>query len=407
MAAYSCSILLKAGCRPLILNRVLALVVFTLLVCSLGLPRTSTADTRLGILPRPDSILIRLTGQTPALIQEKRMVSLTKGINQIAFSWSGVHLDKDTILLTPLSDANDVRILSTAFPPDGTRLIWEVYSSRDRLVPLVISCLPAGLDHLISYTAFVDAKEQAMDLDTHLVLRNFSGQDFPGSVVWLNPDTLFHTDLQHLETRRFTFSTGKNITITKIHAWDGQTMPHDPKNLAQAPGIPFGYRITNLASTNQAARDLLPGKVRIFMTDVQGRPLFSGEDVMGFLPEGDTFFLQTGNSRDILVSKRRMNTTRSRVRHNDKGEIQVFDQKITDRFVLENTKSTPAVVTIRDNIAGQWEPVDMGHAYTLEDYQTLVFEIRLDAREKKTIDLTYTMLNIFAGNFKQYNTVAQ
>ncbi|HSL62968.1 MAG TPA: hypothetical protein VK885_14370, partial [Desulfotignum sp.] len=64
---------------------------------------------------------------------------------------------------------------------------------------------------------------------------------------------------------------------------------------------------------------------------------------------------------------------------------------------------TPAVVQLTDRIPGQWEPVDMGHAYTLTDYQTLVFEVRLAPGETRTFDLTYLVLNIFAGNFRNYN----
>jgi hypothetical protein len=85
--------------------------------------------------------------------------------------------------------------------------------------------------------------------------------------------------------------------------------------------------------------------------------------------------------------------------------IQVFDQIITDRFILKNTRTTPADIRLIDRITGQWEPVDMGHAYTLEDHETLRLDIHLDAEETRTFDLTYKILNIFADKFTQYNQV--
>lgn len=404
MAASACARLLKKN-RPRAVFRNPLLIVPLILLCTVfaGLPRISVATPRLGILPPPDSVLIRLTGGPSALVQEQRVLSLFKGINQVAFSWSGVHLDKDSIRLTPLSDETDIRIVSTAFPPDGSSLIWEVYSSRDMVVPMVISCVPAGLDHQIAYTATVDETAQILDLTAHLILRNFSGVQYTHAAAWLNPDTVFHTDLFHLETRQIHFPAKQSLAVTKIHTWDGQIMPHDPKTLPQAPGIPFGYQFTSPASPEKGIQDLPAGKVRIFLTDSQDRTLFSGEDFLEFLPAGDTAFIKTGDSRDILVSKLRMGTSQTRVQRNDTGEIQVFDQKITDRFILENTRPTPAVVQLTDRIPGQWEPVDMGHAYTLTDYQTLVFEVRLAPGETRTFDLTYLVLNIFAGNFRNYN----
>jgi hypothetical protein len=393
--------------RPLSLNPVTSLILVAVCLLCLILPQISAADTRLGILPPSQTIVIRLSEKAPALVQEQRMISLSEGINQVAFSWSGVHLEKNTILLTFLDESREIQVLSTAFPPDGTRLVWEIYSQKDRVVPVIISFLPAGLDHRISYTALVDAQETALDLHAHLILRNFSGLSYPNAAVWLNPDTVFHTDLNLLETRQIHFQTKEHMAVTKIHQWDGPAIPAPAPEIPGLPGIPTAYEFTNTLGQDPDAADLFAGKIRLFLEDTQGRTLFSGEDRMPFVPKGDKTRLKTGDSRDILVSKKRMETSNTRVRRNENGDVQVFDRKTTDRFVLENTGTSPAVVNITHRIPGQWEPVDMGHAYTLEDFQTLVFDVHLDAGEKKTFDLTYMEKNVFAGNFKQFNTPVQ
>ncbi len=399
MAAKIGSILMKP--RPFRRMIFLALVITGLI-----LPALSSADTRLGILPQPDAVHIRLPDQRPALVQEHHPISLGKGINQVAFSWSGVRLDTEAVLLTPLSDPESVRILSTTLPPDGASLIWEVYSHKDAVVPMTLSYLPIGLDSRITYTATVDARETALALDARLILRNFSGQTYDSATIQLDPDTVFSTELQDRETRRISFPIPQHPEVTKIFQWDGQTMPHDPENQDTAVGVPFGYEITFPVNGSPDTRDLRQGNVRIFLEDAQGRTLFTGEDFLPFLARGDTFFLETGRSRDILITKRRMTTHETRVRRNDKGKIQVFDQTITDRFILKNTRPTPADIRLTDRIPGQWEPVDMGHAYTLEDHETLRFDIHLDAEQTRTFDLTYKIVNIFADKFTRYNQVA-
>jgi len=108
-----------------------------------------------------------------------------------------------------------------------------------------------------------------------------------------------------------------------------------------------------------------------------------------------------------VITKRRMSKENTGIRRNDNGVIQVFDQTITDRFILKNTSETPADVRLIDRIPGQWEPVDMGHPYTLEDHETLKFDILVDAGETRTFDLTYTILNIFPTRFAQFNQVTR
>jgi hypothetical protein len=383
------------------------LIVLTLLIAGVSFPDPSLADTRLGIVPMPETVAIRLPDKGEALVQEYHRLSLGKGIHQVAFTWSGMPLDPDTVLFTPLEDPASARVLSTSLPPDGRSLIWEIDCQQEAAVPVVISYMPAGLDSLVTYNAKVNADETGLDLDADLVLRNFSGQSYPLATVWLDPDTAFSTQILDRETRQIPFSVPGNTQITKRFHWDGQTMPHDPEHPASYPGVPFGYQLDLPADTSKNTRSLRGGKVRLFLEDDQGCQLFTGEDTLPFLPEGDTFFLETGRSRDLVITKRRMTSEKINIRRNDKGVVQVFDQTITDRFILKNTGNTPADIRLIDRIPGQWKPVNMGHAYTLEDHETLRYDILVDAGETRTFDLTYTVLNIFPARFAEFNKVTR
>lgn len=383
------------------------ILVMCLLMAGPGLPDRASGDTRLGILPRTDAVRIHLSGNGPALVQEHLVLSLAKGMNQVGVSWSGVSVDPDTVLFIPSKDRESVRVVSTAFPPDGTGLVWEIHSDQDRVVPVIISCQPAGMDKEVTYTATVHDREETLTLEARLVLRNFSGQPWPAASVWLDSRSLVTTDILDRETRRIPMSLAGHPEIKKIFHWDGQAMPHDPETLDSPPGVPFGYRITHAPAPGSGAFALPPGNVRLFLEDGRGQTLFAGENFLPLLPAGDSFFLETGRSRDIIIFKRRMKTEKTRIRRNDKGTIQVFDQTVTDRFIVRNTGATSAGIRLTDRIPGQWDPVDMGHAYTLEDHETLVFDIHLDAGETRTFDLTFDMRNLFADKFTQYNKAAQ
>ncbi len=378
-----------------------------LLMAGQALPDRASGDTRLGILPRTDAAGIHLSGHGPALVQEHHVLSLAGGMNQVGLSWSGVSVDPDTVLFTPSGNRESVRVVSTAFSPDGAGLVWEIHSDQDRVVPVIISYQPAGMDGGVTYTATVHDREETLTLEARLVLRNFSGQSWPAASVWLDSRALVSTDILDRETRRIPVSLSGHPEIKKIFHWDGQTMPHDPEALDSPPGVPFGYRITHAPVPGSGSFALPPGNVRLFLKEGRGQTLFAGENFLPLLPAGDSFFLETGRNRDIIITKRRMKTEKTRIRSNDKGKLQVFDQTVTDRFIVRNTGATPAGIRLTDRIPGQWDPVDMGHAYTLEDHETLVFDIQLDAGETRTFDLTFDMRNIFADKFTQYNKAAQ
>lgn len=414
---------------------------FLLLLSLCIIPATS-----LPALARVDTAVLTKTRQIQAyiynsadltLIKDTRPLHFTEGPNPIRFSWSGTLIDPTSLSLEIFDPALPLEITQVQFPAGETNqavwhvtadtscraevviryftsgLSWEprytaiVSRDQDRMVPVIISCQPAGMDKEVTYTATVHDREETLTLDARLVLRNFSGQPWPAASVWLDSRSLVTTDILDRETRRIPMSLAGHPEIKKIFHWDGQAMPHDPETLDSPPGVPFGYRITHAPAPGSGAFALPPGNVRLFLEDGRGQTLFAGENFLPLLPAGDSFFLETGRSRDIIIFKRRMKTEKTRIRRNDKGTIQVFDQTVTDRFIVRNTGATSAGIRLTDRIPGQWDPVDMGHAYTLEDHETLVFDIHLDAGETRTFDLTFDMRNLFADKFTQYNKAAQ
>lgn len=378
-----------------------ALIPALILSLILSLVPVLYARTSLVSLPPRDKVSIRLSGQGPALVQEKRVLSLKKGLNRVDFSWQNVSIDSDSILLTPLepgpADAPACTLLSVSFPPNESALVWEIYSTEDQARPVVISYLLSGIDRLVTYQATADPDETHLRLQSYLILRNFSGEDFDPARVWLDPASSFPVQSRNLETRKILWFDRKTLPVRKVYTWDSALMPHDPEQEETAPGIPTGYRIRNTTDSGLGVTDLFQGKTRIFLKDSRDTTIFSGEDHARFLPRGDEIILETGKTRDILVTRRRMETKKTHIRRNNKGQVQVYDEIVKDRFDIENTRDKPVTLTLREHMPGEWEPLKMDHDYKKQDFQTLVFEIPLRPGEKKSLSLAYIIRNILTG----------
>jgi hypothetical protein len=168
-------------------------------------------------------------------------------------------------------------------------------------------------------------------------------------------------------------------------------------------GIPVSYELINQKASNLGNFALQPGKTRLFQQDNQGSTIFLGEDTTSFTPMGDKTRLHIGDSRDIVVTKHRLDTAKTNVRRNSDGQVQVYDETIKEEILMENLKDGPMTLSIIETLPGHWEKVEISSPYTLKDHQTLVFTIDLPAKAKKTLTLNYKVLNIFAANFSEFN----
>lgn len=363
------------------------------------------ARTSLVALPERHLSAVKLQSGKPTLIQETRILSLKKGLNRIDFSWQGVRIDPASIQIEPLSHPGDITILSVSFPPGESALIWQIHSKTDVEEQVVLSYLLAGIDSLMTYTAVADPKEKLIRLDADLVLRNFSGEDFAGAQMMINHSLPFQTDTRNLETKRITLRQWPNVKIEKQYTWDAMKMPHDPENSTEAVGIPVSYKIINAKTDGLGESELIEGKARVFQDDKKGGTIFLGEDICQYTPPGDFVLVNIGDSRDIIVTRRIMNMTKTNVRKNKKGQIQAHDEAYDVTITMENTKDQAVTLSVIEWIPGQWEAVAISMNYKKRDARQIEFQVALSPKEKKTLQLRYKVLNIFTGRFARFNFV--
>jgi len=394
------------------------LAILLLLVCS----AISQARIKLVALPERAATVIRLDNPRATLIEEERVLTLQEGVNKVDFSWKGVSIDADSIRLRPIGHpdpppqlsakaeaggAGKVTLLSVSYPPGEAALVWDISSDSDYAETVRISYLLSNIDRLITYKAIADKPETYVDLKSFLVLRNFSGEDFDRARVLLDYGEAFEQGIDHEETKRMLFLKADKVPITKVWTFDAAKLPWDPEKLP-APaspdasrgggenrnvGIPVSYRIVNNANSKLGEFALWGGKARLFQDDGHDSTIFLGEDVTGLVPVGEKMELYIGDSRDIVVTQRKMTDAQINIRRNNKDKIILYDTDEVITARIENFKDSPAILTVIQHIPGQpaatvrqhgeWDMEKCNMKYKKKDANTLEFEIELPARTEE------------------------
>lgn len=382
------------------------MVIVLLLVCS----AISHGRIKLVALPERAATVIRLDNPRATLIEEERVLTLQKGLNKVDFSWKSVAIDADSIRLRALDHPDKVTLLSVSYPPNEAALVWDISSDSDYAETVRISYLLSNIDRLITYKAVADKAETFVDLKSYLVLRNFSGEDFEMARVLLDYGEAFEQGIAHEETKQMLFLKSPKVPITKVWKFDAALLPWDPEKLEnQNVGIPVSYRIVNEAKNNLGEFALWGGKARLFQDDGHESTIFLGEDVTGLVPVGEKMELYIGDSRDIVVTQRKMQDTRVVTHKNSGGNVVLYDTNEQITAKIENFKDSIAVLTMIQHIPGQWDMESCNMEYEKKDANTLEFEIQLPARSDagpavKELKMTYHRRHLRPGREPQLPT---
>ncbi len=369
----------------------------SLMVTALGIlfcAAPAEARIKMVALPERASTVIRLDNPKATLIQEERTLTLQKGINKVDFSWKAVRIDPDSIRLSILTHRDGVSLLSLSYPPKEEALVWDIHSRDAFEVRVRISYLLFYFDRLITYKAIADKEEKRISLKCFLVLRNFSGEDFQGATVQPGGGRSFSTNIQRGETKQQLFFKEDSLPIEKRWIFDARTLPWDPEKVDRNVGIPVKYRIKNVPERGLGRGLLHQGKVRVFQEDGHGSTIFLGEDRSEIVPVGEDMEIYIGDSRDIVVTQRKMQEKRINVRRNRNNNVVLYDTDELIKASIENFKDSMAQLTVIQYIPGQWDMEACNMKYTRKDAHTLEFEVGLPARGKQELVMHYHRRNI-------------
>jgi hypothetical protein len=359
-----------------------------------GLALNANARIKMVALPERGHTDIRLDNPAATLIEEERVLTLQAGLNKVDFSWKGVQIDPDSIRLSVLDHPKDVTLLNVSYPPNEQALVWEISCKTAGEEKVRISYLLSNIDRLVTYKMVADKAESKVDLKSFLVLRNFSGEDFVNARVLLDYGEAFERGIQHEETKQLLFFKAGAVPVEKTWTFDAANLPWDPEKVSGNVGIPVTYKIKNDPKSGLGNFALNAGKARVFQADGSGGTIVLGEDNAELVPVGEEMEIYIGDSRDIVVTQKKMTDKQINIRRNNKNAVVLYDTDELITATLENFKDSPAKLTLIQHIEGEWEMEKCNMKYELENASTLKFEIELPANAKKEFEMHYHRLNI-------------
>lgn len=136
------------------------------------------------------------------------------------------------------------------------------------------------------------------------------------------------------------------------------------------------------------------GKARVFQDDGNGGTIVLGEDRSELVPVGEEMGIYIGDSRDIVVTQKKMSEKKINIRKNSKNQVVLHDTEELIPATLENFKDTPAKLILIQHIDGQWDMAECTMEYTLENVSPLRFEVELPAKGKVDFKMLYNRRNL-------------
>jgi hypothetical protein len=389
----------------------------TMLAFTLGSP-LAHGRVKLVALPERARVIVSLTNPQATLMEEERLITFQKGVNQVDFSWQGVNIDAGSIQVRPLADPKSVVVLNTSYPPNENALIWEISSPDAREERLRISYLLQGFNRDVVYKAVAAPDEKSLTLRDYLRLRNDSGEDLTDAEIGIGYGPVFKRSIAHQEVLEVLSERIESLPIKKILTWDAASQPWDPEYEKKTVGVPLSYVIKNDKQSKLGDHTLLPGKVRIFIKtketpkkegDQPGEGVtFTGEDWAQLTPVDREMKLFIGESRDVKVTQRKIKDERTNIRRNNKNQIVLNDTDEIYKIEIENFKKTLVDLVIVEHFPGYWKMTENSHPkeFTKKDAFTFEYHLTLppesNKEKKTTVTFNINRLNVQGNEPKDY-----
>jgi len=374
------------------------------------------ARVKLTTLPVRERVEVQLDHPDATLVEEERIVPLTRGINQIDFSWANTRIDPGTIVFRVLPEAgeggpDEVNVLSVSYPPGEHALVWQVSASDDGPARVRISYLLGGLDKSFNYRAVAEHDEKTLALAQYLRVRNFANEAFDDTNIYAGYGGRFAKPIGLNETKEMLVERYEGVAIRKTYTCDPAQHGYldRPQNKLR---VPMHYVLRNDRSHRLGQTPLPDGKVRIFQKDSRGTTAFLGEDWGAFTPIDDEMKLYLGVAQDVVVKR----TIDKRERLRRSGDLA--DYELVIKYEIENFKDQPValnVVETIDHVRGEagfrsdrpaeWELGDRTDLSEHPDrdettHERIMYRVDLPAREgDEAGKLTRTLHLIFRNEW--------
>lgn len=352
------------------------------------------ARVKLVALPERARVMVSLANASATLVEEERILTLQKGVNQVDFSWKGVNIDPASLQVRMLNHPKEVVVLNTSYPPNENSRVWAISSPKAMEERIRISYLLQGLNREIVYKAVAEPDEKSMTLRNYLRLKNQSGEDLGDAEISIGYGADFKKTIAHQETLEVLSERLEGLPVKKLLTWDSAQQPWDPEYEKKTIGIPLSYVVKNDADSKLGKHTLLPGKARIFLKtkETAAEPgekagdgvAFTGEDWAPLTPVGQEWKLSIGQSRDVKVTQRKTKDDKTNLRRNNANNLVLWDTDEVYKIEIENFKKEAIDLVVVEHFPGYWKMVENTHAGQYKKKDAFTFEYTLNLPPEST-----------------------
>lgn len=287
---------------------------------------------------------------------------------------------------------------------------------------LELSYLTGGLTWKADYVAELSAREDSIDLNGWVTLTNTSGASYPnarlqlvaGEVNRAQPDrarapmmvkamamaeaapqmqeeSLFeyhlytldrNTTLADRQTKQVALLSAQKVAVDKefrlvggdwyYHSQQGEL----GKKMKPAVFMEFANKGENLGVP------LPKGVVRVYKKDSAGRAQFIGEDRIDHTAKGEMVKLKLGEAFDITADKKQTDFQKLAAGFNARGGVNESGYQME----IRNAKREKIVVTVIENVPGDWQMVQESHPHKKESANSVVWQVPVPAEGKAVLN---------------------
>ncbi len=352
------------------------------------------AGSNFSVLSEREEVYLNLENPEATLVLESRSIPLTRGVNEINFSWHNVQIDPDSLRLDFLEKEADARVVGTNYWDDNA-LTWEIYSDTSQQIEAGIYFLIDGFNRDISYRVTHEPEEDFFKLREERTIFNHSGEDFMNALLRLGHGYRVQRDFSAGETRRLPVYRSDKLPVNRYLLYDAQKQASSQRQREnELTPLPVNYEFYNTQEKGLGDKKLPAGKARLYEITDDRRQIFTGEDELGFTAPGDTFTLAAGLSRKVDIQRNTLESERENITRDIERNIQLYDLVETVELTAESFHGETRVVRLKDYIDGEWEMLDTSHSFERINHRTIQFEIELQPGEKEAITFRYRRKNI-------------
>ena len=305
---------------------------------------------------------------------------------------------------------------------DQPTLVTQLNNQTQNAQIAELSYLTGGLSWKADYVAELNADDTQLDLAGWITLTNQSGTAYnnaklqlvAGDVNQVQPamakgrsynmvsmegamadsavseEALFEyhlyslpraTDLADKQTKQVSLLTAQSVPVTKQLLLQGANYYYLQQYGEIGRKMKVGVFVEFENKENAGLGLPLPkGIVRVYKNDSQDNAQFIGEDRIDHTPKNETVRLKLGDAFDVTGTKIQTNfKKRPHAGRYNNAYSSSFD------LILNNAKSTPVTVTVREPIPGEWQMLKESHPHEKVSSSMAEWQITIPAESKQTL----------------------